>query len=249
MRVFSKYHGTNVLKDWERLIIFEQYLKHIPGICTPQPLYINKEKQTIDYNWMHNLKPSFGEIQRQPNTTAIIAKKLALFHQISAKNPNTVNCHPLSSFNLSVSEITKLTEILPTGFFIGDAWHGNMFFDESMQLVFLDPIPNFYLFDSEYRYANGALDLATFHMSLFICHPILKTPYFRLATLTTMAHGFLDAYLAQFNAMSIKKTIIKISKALALRHIKSYSNRLHWPIYNTKKIVSTKVMNKAYGDI
>lgn len=245
---FIKWHGAQVENDWRRVLAFSQQVSRVEGLITPAPLWMDHDHRTIGYRWMPQLLPSVRDFATLPQRMHRCGVELARFHSIPVDAAWRAGfkdeAYPLESLGITVADARLLESSLPCGFFWGDAWHGNLHETKDGAIVVLDPILQKWLFTKDdYLIANGAIDLATLHMSLFFSQSLWRLITIDAKTLFPAARELLRGYLGEVGALHVEPALLRLSRALALRHVDAYSVRLIAPIALAKQSLSRHLMH------
>lgn len=241
--IMQKVHGAAVRDDWDKVNLFWQLITTIPGATTPKPIALDTAHQCITYEYLPGLQP----ILRQrcvdlPSAFQQVAIVVARLHEQSAntfRKQLNVPTFPLESVGIRIEEKRRMNGRLPTGIFYGDCWHGNLFLGADHRIVLLDPIQSPWMFGpTRYLVANGAVDLATLHMSLLISYPLFQLLSLREDRLIELAHLLVDAYLAYFQAGSIKQDVLKLSRRIADTYVNTYPHRINRFVGSVKAVLT-----------
>ena len=232
---FVKYHGPTLADDWIRVRALSELVEKLPRIRTATPLSMDDVKLEITYEWLGDLPRMItlphAELLR---SIANIGLGLAQIHEQGK------NCHalldapansvlPLGAVGIDEPTSRLLNDCLPTGFFHGDCWHANVLIDDAGDCVIIDPIQSPRLFGKRnYLLANGIVDLATMHMSLILGFPLSGLWRLDMDRQLEIGEVFLESYLRHCNALPMKKTVLQLSRALALEYVSSYPRYINY---------------------
>lgn len=246
---FDKSHGNKTERDWLRVNFLYQQCKHSNFFFAPKP--ISKTADIIKYEKLNDLSPLLNK-NKQVDFYQL-GFELAKLQQTTLSNLETdrKNDELLYLLGLNKVECDYLNRILPITFFHSDLWHGNILQTSKNKLVILDPCPTllFTGFD-ELLCTNGAIDIATLHMSILLVHPLSSQLTQNNKDILTKSNALLEGYLAYFpDNKNLKKLILKVSYNQALRFIAGYKNRLFWPLAQFKTFLANKKITYFNGTI
>lgn len=254
---FLKWHGPTIEADWRQVSLLHDLTAAVDGVRTARPLRMDRERECIWYEWLGDL-PTMISLRGDDLTDMLMKAGLALaqVHETSVLRQaddaaTPVRILPLEMFGIGPEDAIRFDEKLPTGFFHGDCWHSNVLVDPNGDCVLIDPIQSPWLFGHErFEQANGAVDLATMHMSLLVS---VKLPQLlRLDIDARLEYGnvLLESYLGYFDAQSLKKQVLSLSRAIATTYISSYPVRINtlvgWIKLWLSKRVITAAANRGY---
>lgn len=243
-QVYVKRHDEWVADDWVLVRRFANQIAHVPGVRTASPLWCDESQGCIGYERLSDLHPllSRGEWPAD-ETLRTIGARLAAFHAVPVSG--AANAYPLESLGLSRDEALLLSSTLPAGMFWGDCWHGNIFVPAWGEVIFLDPVPNRWLFDRGHDVACGAIDIAMLHMSLYLCHPLHHL--LRVDPQAALVKGsvLLRAYLDTCAATALYAPLVRLSRLLAGRYVEAYRRRLSLPIAILKEHASRRILARV----
>lgn len=245
---FVKRHGEHLRRDWDRLASFVDVVEAVPGLRTARALACDWDSGEIVYERIldhANLSALTGRAGH-PDLLTRAARLLANFH--AAPVPHTLSVprrlQPLEAFDLEPVECMRLQDALPTGFFWGDCWQGNVLVSQD-QIYFVDPIANRWLFDVEATVANAGIDLAMLYMSVLFCHPLHRLALLDSNMLVETAEAMLWAYLDAASARGVATTIRRLARQLAVRYIDTCRFRLPAPIALLRRHASHRILGKV----
>jgi hypothetical protein len=248
VKVFIKEHGPSVSEDWARVGDFARVVACVEGLCTAQPLWLDEGSQRIGYQWLR-LRPVIG---LRPAVLAAQLRRfgvlLAALHAVDVPAPGLA-AYPLASLGLAKPEIALLGARLPCGLFWGDCWHGNVFRGDGAAICVIDPLPNRWVFEPGYRLANGVIDLAMLHMSLFFCHPVARLLAMDPHRYEPPASALLQGYLDAVGAAELAPLVKRVSRTLAIRYIEGYRRRLARPLAELKVWRSHRILRMLDGTL
>ncbi|MCH8100619.1 MAG: hypothetical protein IIB74_09300 [Proteobacteria bacterium] len=246
---FIKYHGPTVVDDWIRVRALSELVEALPRIRTATPLSVDDEKLEITYEWLGDLPRMItlphAELLR---SIADIGLGLAQIHE-QGKNCDALEDTPVNSVlpleTVGIDEPTSrlINDCLPIGFFHGDCWHANVLIDDAGDCVLIDPIPSLRLFgERRYMLANGIVDLATMHMSLTMMFPLANLLRLNLDRQLEIGEVLLASYLRHFDALSMRKFVLQLSRSLAIRYATSYPKYINYLVGWVKMGLSKKII-------
>lgn len=245
VKPFIKRHDVNTASDWSRVTMFSALIARVDGLATATPLWKDESSGVIAYERLPALRPLLHEHTKE-STFRRFGLLLARLHMLglpASATSGPISTYPMSGFKLEPPEL-RLLERLPIGFFWGDCWHGNVFVHDDGRFYVIDPLPHRWLFDNQHLLANGAMDLAMLHMSLFFSHRLTKLMWFDPGELMPHAKRLLEGYLTEVGALPALPVLNRLSRILATRYIAAYRHRLVWPIAIGKQKLSARVMSK-----
>jgi len=244
MKTFVKQHHGVLEDDWKRVNLLFSYAEKLDGISAPRPLTCNQTRQTISYQFIDQLTPCYHMLSRDLDKAAQLGCALAQFHQAASDKAVSVDEQhaQLSRYSISESDLDRVLEALPCSFFMGDAWHGNLFFHADGDIVLLDPLPNERFFPVYDLYANALLDIATLYMSFFVCHPLLRSINLDVSRMQQMADRVLASYLGYFKARDVAPMVRVVAAQIATYHVDGFRQRVTWPIGQLKAVLGAKVI-------
>jgi hypothetical protein len=110
----------------------------------------------------------------------------------------------------------------------------------------LDPLPNAWMFDLGHDVGCGGIDLAMFHMSLFLCHPLSRHVGLNILEMEAAGDALMEGYLGSISAPlgRIRLPILRLSRELASRYVNGYAQRLVWPLAVLKSVIGRNVIAK-----
>ncbi|MCH7536339.1 MAG: hypothetical protein IID57_00650 [Proteobacteria bacterium] len=235
--------------DWIRVRALSELVEALPRIRTATPLSVDDEKLEITYEWLGDLPRMItlphAELLR---SIADIGLGLAQIHEQGK------NCHalldtpansvlPLGAVGIDEPTSRLLNDCLPTGFFHGDCWHANVLIDDAGNCVIIDPIQSPRLFGKRnYLLANGIVDLATMHMSLTMMFPLANLLRLNLDRQLEIGEVLLASYLRHFDALSMRKFVLQLSRSLAIRYATSYPKYINYLVGWVKMGLSKKII-------
>jgi hypothetical protein len=180
--------------------------------------------------------------------TAATSCRLARLHSLDTASASPAS-HPrapifdLDRFGIDSKDQEHIDKLLPVGFFHGDCWQGNVLIDDSGACVLIDPIQSPWIFGkTRYLLANGAVDLATMHMSLLIGFPMLKLIHLDVDRKLEFDDILLDSCLKFFDARSLRRPVLHLSRAIAIRSVSSYPTRINPIIGRIKVLISQRII-------
>ena len=97
----------------------------------------------------------------------------------------------------------------------------------------------------DYILANGAVDLATFHMSLLLSYPLMDLLKLDLQQKLLIGEALLDSYLQYFDATNLRDDVLALSRATATRVAGAYPERINFLIAKIKVRLSNRIIAKA----
>lgn len=232
--VFVKHHGPTVTDDWSRAQLFSRLVANVEGLRTARPLWVAEASQRIGYEWLPALQPLIDRpIAALTDDLRRLGALLATLHSVDVADVSPV-CYPLATLGLGGAEIARLDAQLPSGMFWGDCWHGNIFRGEGSAIYVVDPLPNRWLFEPGWVRANGVIDIAMLHMSLFFCHPSTRLLTIDSRRYLAPAAALLEGYLGFHDAANLTPLVLRVSRTLAIRYIAAYRRRLAYPLARLK---------------
>ena len=246
---FIKYHGTPYEDDWIRVSALHQLCENVAGLRTAKPLKIDAPNQHIIYEWLGDL-PRIISLPHEEFVQAMtrLGRCLAQLHEQRTDCEalrGSAASYPLENFGISAGETQQLQQ-LPTGLFHGDCWHANVLLGKDGDLVIIDPIMSSWLFGPDrYVLANGALDLATVHMSLIVSHRIGRLIMLDLEKCIEAGEALLAGYLSYFNAEALKPIVLRLSRAIAITYISSYPTRINTLVGWVKRALTRRQIAKV----
>ena len=114
------------------------------------------------------------------------------------------------------------------------------------ECVLIDPVQSPWMFGSfDYILANGAVDLATFHMSLLLSYPVMDLLKLDLQQKLLIDEALLDSYLQYFDARNLRDDVLALSRATATRVAGAYPERINFLIAKIKVRLSNRIIAKA----
>lgn len=239
-----------MLDDWKRVGLLACVCKP-HGNCTAKPLWVDAEKQTIGYEKLEGiaplLHPYFDWGQMMHNAGRLIGDLHAACVDCDDLEPADKAEYPLHLFGLPERDEIALHRSLPVGWFHTDCWHGNFFFrrrDE--KILIIDPIPDGYTVQRGFVFANGAIDIAVMHMSIFLCRPLQSELRTNWPRALTAGHALLDGYLEAVGRKDagVRSALLRLSRRVAVNHVKSYSTRLAVPIAQIKTAIGQAIIRR-----
>ena len=246
---FVKSHGPSVERDWRHVKALAELTTTIPGLCTAEPLALDRERQRITYRWLGNLPRMITlPAGRLKDTIAVLGGGLARIHEQGIRCPSLERVtdpavFPLQGFGMDERALRDLDARLPVGLFHGDCWHGNVLIDDSGDSVLIDPIQSPWLFGRDrFLLANGVVDLATMHMSLIVSFRLLPLLRLDLNRQTELGDILLESYLQRFDAMALRPLALRLSRAIANQYISSYPVRINVLVGWMKRSLSRKII-------
>ncbi len=233
---FNKSHGKKTTRDWQRVNFLYQQCKFSEFFFAPKP--ISKKTNIIEYERINGLSSLLNNEINLKIDFYQLGFEIAKLQKVNSPNwdLNSYNEELLYSLGLNKCECDYLNRLLPITFFHSDLWHGNILQSSNNKLVILDPCPTF-LFEGfeETLFMNGAVDIATLHMSILLVHPLSKQLTQNSEHLLEKSEALLEGYTAYFKKNNdLKQLILKISYNLALRFVSGYKERIIWPIAQFK---------------
>ena len=248
--VFIKHHGKNVVADYSRVKRLWKVCHDVDGLVAPKPLWIDEDKGDIGYTKFEGLVPLISACARKPDLMSETGRLLAKLHLATSvegsveKLRNTF--YPINSFGFNSHSSRLLHKHLPLAYFHGDCWHGNIFMHGCENIVILDPIPNFWIFDSKHIWANGAIDLAMLHMSIYLCHSALSHLRHSLDVYSLLADNLLAGYFGAIGneSESVRRAVLSLSREISRRHVLAYRERLSMPIATLKTHIGNRIMKQ-----
>lgn len=242
--VFVKHHGPTVTDDWFRAQLFSRLVAQVDGLRTARPLWIDESSQRIGYEWLPALQPFIDRpTAALTDDLRRLGALLAALHAVAMPDELPAR-YPLAALGLDGSEVARLDAQLPCGMFWGDCWHGNIFRGEGAAIYVVDPLPNRWLFEPGWVRANGVIDIAMLHMSLFFCHPSTRLLTFDPRHYMAPAAALLEAYLGFHDAADLAPLVLRVSRTLAIRYIAAYRRRLAYPLARFKIWRSHRILRK-----
>jgi len=240
-RVFVKQHGEFTTRDWQRVVWFHNMVEAVPGLRTARPLWSDADGGTIGYEHLGGLTPLLQSTDEVADKLPAIATRLRALHAVgigAPREPGT--CMALSGLGISPGDAAQLEAGLPYGVFWGDCWHGNIFMPKPDDVVFLDPLPNRWMFEPRPLWASGAVDLAMLRMSLYLCHPLRAQLHLNYRRISTWVHSLTRSYLDACGTPELAGPVHRLTIALAERYIAAYRLRLPPTLALAKRALSLR---------
>lgn len=240
---YTKVHGASMEVDWQRVNALASLLDADTEATTARPLHCDPERRTITYEYLSDLRP----LMRLPEdllfeTLARIGRSLAKVHMRAPSTLPSATASeklPLTMLGIDDALEHRVNEHLPTGFFYGDCWHGNIFLGPRDTCVFLDPVQSPWMFGRRnFFVANGIVDLATLHMSLLISHPLLRLLRRDTGSLRRLGDELLEHYLATVGAKDCREDVLAVSRRVAEIYISVYPRRINFVVGSVKAAIS-----------
>ena len=231
---FLKSHGPTVARDWLQVTTLQRMTETIPRVSTAMPLRVDHDNEQIWYEWLGDL-PLLMSLDGERLQDAVwrVGKMLARVHAENTLLPiderlDPVAVFPLAMFEIEESVAAEIDARIPTGFFHGDCWHGNVLIGADDDLVLIDPIQSPWLFGT-YRFdvANGVVDLATMHMSFLVSVKFTQLLNLDVSQRLALGETLLESYLSEFDALALRGPIIRLSRAIATKYISTYPVRIN----------------------
>ena len=92
----------------------------------------------------------------------------------------------------------------------------------------IDPIQSPWLFGTNrFDVANGVIDLATMHMSFLVSVKLTQLMNLDVRQRLALGDVLLESYLSAFDAMSLRRHVIRLSRAIATKYISTYPVRIN----------------------
>lgn len=248
--IFIKHHGSRSSIDWVRVKILFDVCTRVEGLDAAEPVWVDPELGQIAYKRIVGLRPLLRPGGALENRMSRIGSLLAKFHQVSIRHlhPSMAasNSYPLGAFALPEGDTSVLNDTLPIGMFHGDCWHGNIWETSDNTFVILDPLPNAWMFEYRHDVGCGGIDLAMLHMSLFMCHPLVRHVATNILEMEAASDALIEGYLESVNAPvgRVRPAILRLSRELASRYVKGYAQRLVWPLAVLKSVIGRKIIGK-----
>ncbi|HMM75437.1 MAG TPA: hypothetical protein PJ986_07005 [Gammaproteobacteria bacterium] len=241
--IFVKHHGSNVETDWKRVNLFSAIVEQLDDVRTARPRWMDTSKGTIGYERIEGLRPALARpINQLPIVMARIGKALAHLHAV-----REMDASPLSGVRAEDKEgaatIAEHSDV-ESGFFWGDCWHGNIFTDTYDRLVFIDPLPNRWLFPNQTYRASVLIDLAMLHMSIYFCHPLIRLLRLDHRRYRMAGEKLLESYEEAAKTPLTRSCALRSSREMALRYIDTYRARLPPPLAELKRRVSCRLVSR-----
>lgn len=248
--VYVKHHGSTVLDDWKRVELLARVCEP-HGNCTAKPLWVNAGEQTIGYERLEDILPLMHPRFDWEHVMHRAGKLIGCLHvahvdfdgfELADKAE-----YPMHQFGLTESDELALRRSLPMGWFHTDCWHGNFFVHgEDEKILVIDPIPDGYTVQRGFFLANGAVDIAVMHMSIFLCRPLqaeLRTDWPRALK---AGDALLDGYLETVGTKDagLRSALLRLSRRVAINHVKSYGSRLTVPIAQIKMAIGQAIIRR-----
>lgn len=231
---FLKSHGPTVGKDWLQVTTLQRMTDGMPRVSTARPLRVDYDNERIWYEWLGDL-PLLMSLDGERLRDAVwrVGKMLARVHAENTRTPvdelsGSVARFPLAMFEVQASDAAEIDARIPTGFFHGDCWHGNVLIGAGDDLVLIDPIQSPWLFGTNrFDIANGVVDLATMHMSFLVSVKLPNLLNLDVRQRLALGDVLLESYLSEFNAMTLRRQVIRLSRAIATKYISTYPVRIN----------------------
>jgi phosphotransferase family enzyme len=246
---FVKFHGPAVEEDWKRVNALAEMTQDIAGVRTAKPLHLDTAAQCITYEWLGDLPGLITLPDDQLRTAvSVMGEGLARIHEQGMRCPSLQSSSaeppfPLENFGIDEQTSRSIDARLPRGFFHGDCWHGNILVDEAGACVLIDPIQVPWLFgQQQWIQANGIVDLATLHMSLFMSYRIWPLINLDIDQQIKIGELLLESYLQHFSAQSLRPQVLRLSRAIAIQYVSSYPTRINFIVGKVKQRLSKKLI-------
>lgn len=243
--VYVKRHGVHVRRDWERVRRFAEIVESVEGLSTARPLACDPKRGEIVYERLSDPIALSALTGTDEHRALLVraARLLAGFHRIPV--PGIAGLPPreqgIDAFALGPDDCVTLRNTLPSGFFWGDCWQGNVLLSAG-ELHFIDPLPNRWLFDKDAMTANGGIDLAMLYMSVFFCFPLRRLFRLDVQAHVVAAEEMLAAYLSAAGAHGAKGAIRRLARLIAVRYIETCHLRLPAPIAAARRYTSGRIL-------
>jgi hypothetical protein len=250
---FVKFHGATVADDWRRVNALYEICETTSGVRTAKPLRLNANAQQIVYERLKDIAPLLHRHPISIERFAEIGAVLARLHS-SDKRSNPIlpaTPYPLTFFQISEEDRALLDKKCPIGWFHSDCWYGNFFLDTQSELILIDPLPDGYTVKPGYYYACGAVDLAVLHMSLYFCQSAAAVLRMNWPYLLSAGEAVIDGYLNSIGVAdaTLHRTVLRLSRAMAVNHIASYHSRLVLPLAVVKTMIGKNILNRLDGEL
>lgn len=242
MSEFIKKHGDSLLSDWQRLCALEQICGQLDGVITPTALRMEIQTATIAYEYCNFPAPLISQVSN-PGVYWHVGRTLAKMHGTQFNiDMKSFHCgpYPLQSIDIKQKATDTIEASLPTGWFHGDFWHGNVFVLPSQEVIVIDPLPSPLIFPQRHIRASGGLDAAFMYMSIIFCLPLRDQLTININQHIKAAESFLAGYLSEksISCQKVAQSIRYASRALAIRFIHGYPHRLPYPTSLAKKLTA-----------
>lgn len=248
--IYIKYHGLTVLDDWKRVELLARVCEPY-GNCTAKPLWVDPGKQTIGYEKLEDITPLLHPRFDWDHMMHRVGKLIGYLHaahlQLDDLEAADKAEYPMHQFGLPERDERALRRSLPVGWFHTDCWHGNFFIrGEDERILVIDPIPDGYTVQRGFFFANGAVDIAVMHMSIFLCRPLQAELHTNWPRALTAAQALLDGYLETVGAKDagVRSALLSLSRRVAINHVNSYKSRLAVPIAQIKRAVGQAIIRR-----
>lgn len=250
---YRKKHGPTIREDWERVQLLTKACAGMNGVMTPAAREADESAQTIVYDYHAFPLPL---IERLDDKMAWVRTGEALARLHEAKlviegHQFSMQPYPLEQFCASAEDRVLLNGELNPSWFHGDFWHGNVFVDETGEVIVIDPIPNEVVFSRGYIRASGCLDVAYMYMSILVCHPLRRQMKIDFGPNIAAAESFLSAYLhvRGKETVELMSAIRRLSRILALRFIDGFDSRLSFPLARVKRVLAHRIVGMVDASV
>lgn len=248
--IYIKHHGRTVLDDWKRVKLLACVCESYDN-CTAKPLWVDLEKQTIGYERLEDiaplLHPHFDWGQMMHRAGRLIGSLHATHVNCDDLEPIDKTEYPMHQFGLTERDELALHRSLPVGWFHTDCWHGNFFVrGRDERILVIDPIPDGYTVQRGFFFANGAIDIAVMHMSIFLCRPLQAELRTNWPMSIAAGHALLDGYLetVERKDSGVRSALLRLSRRIAINHVNSYKSRLAVPIAQVKTVIGHAIIRR-----
>jgi hypothetical protein len=209
MEEFTKFHGDEVARHWQRLVVLAQVAEQLNVFSTPTPLRILEDGRSIAYEplppghmlvtvLLQTILPSESRKKFARGIIPKVGEALATLH--NEKKPSSWPwIRPAWRTEQYVgSSIVRAAEGVlaesPAATYHGDFGHGNVWIADNQRIWFYDPIPSPFSLDPDAVNTSVYFDIGHMVACLWAVYPLRMYPFLWALDRANWISLLLDGY-------------------------------------------------------